>query len=187
MIPKNVQEACPLSDTTPPAPSTEDSTTDDQQAPGSAAPADGAEVAGDGTPSAAVKPEDDLPEWARKELTKVRGEAANYRTQLRAAQESLSNAKTPEEFQAATAQLSAKVTELETSLLRSSVARKYDLPDELAERLRGSTAEEMESDAKALQKFAGPVTPESLGGGLTPDSTDDGEMDPRKLARRTRR
>jgi len=67
------------------------------------------------------------------------------------------------------------------------VARKYDLPDELAARLRGSTVEELEADARTLAALLAPKAPESLGGGLTPSDDDDGEMDPRVLARRTRR
>ncbi len=134
-----------------------------------------------------TKPEDELPDWAKKELSRVRGEAANWRTQLREAQDALGKAKTPEEFEAATSELASKVTELEGQLMRSTVARKYELPDELAARLRGDTEEELEKDAKTLQKLIAPAAPESLGGGLTPNGDDDDEMDPRKLARRTRR
>ncbi|CAL9327215.1 hypothetical protein [Streptomyces sp. SudanB182_2057] len=84
--------------------------------------------------------------------------------------------------------MKAKNAELEHSLLVSSVARKYDLPEELAGRLRGSTPEELESDARALQALVLPAAPAALGGGLTPSADeDDGEMDPRRLARRTRR
>ncbi|QXE39413.1 hypothetical protein KQY30_25820 [Streptomyces sp. GMY02] len=132
-------------------------------------------------------PEDALPEWARKELTKVRGEAASYRTRLRDAESKLSEAKSPEEFEAALTEVKAKNAELEHSLVVASVARKFELPDELAGRLRGSTSQELETDAKALQALLAPAAPESLGGGLTPSDEDDGEMDPRKLARRTRR
>ena len=48
---------------------------------------------------------DELPEWARKSLEKANKEAANYRTQLREAQEALTKAKSPEDFEAVTAQL----------------------------------------------------------------------------------
>ncbi|MGW0705094.1 hypothetical protein ACWD4G_03800 [Streptomyces sp. NPDC002643] len=132
--------------------------------------------------------EDELPDWARKELAKVRGEAAGYRTRLRDAETKLSGAKSPEEVEAAIAEVKAKNAELEHSLVVASVARKYDLPEELAGRLRGTTPEELEADAKALQALITPAAPPALGGGLTPsDDEDDGEMDPRKLARRTRR
>ncbi|MFF3017109.1 hypothetical protein [Streptomyces sp. NPDC057939] len=83
--------------------------------------------------------------------------------------------------------MTAKNAELEHSLTVGQVARKYDLPDELTSRLRGATAEELEADAKTLQALLAPKRPEQLGGGLTPSDEDDGEMDPRALARRSRR
>ncbi|MFI0985031.1 hypothetical protein [Streptomyces exfoliatus] len=132
-------------------------------------------------------PEEELPDWARKELAKVRGEAASYRTRLRDAETKLDQAKTPEEFESALAEVKAKNAELEQSLVVASVARKYDLPEALAGRLRGSTPEELAADAKALQALIAPAAPPNLGGGLTPSDEDDGEMDPRKLARRSRR
>ncbi len=52
--------------------------------------------------------EDDLPDWARKELAKVRNEAAGYRTRLRDAETKLSGAKSPEEFEAALTDVKAK-------------------------------------------------------------------------------
>lgn len=131
--------------------------------------------------------EEALPDWARKELAKVRGEAAGYRTRLRDAETKLSGAKSPEDFEAALADVKAKNAELEHSLVVATVARKFDLPEALAGRLRGTTPEELEADAKALQSLITPVTPPALGGGLDPSDEDDGEMDPRKLARRTRR
>ncbi|MFE7124038.1 hypothetical protein [Streptomyces sp. NPDC057617] len=117
----------------------------------------------------------------------MRGEAASYRTRLRDAESKLSEAKSPEEFEAALTEVKAKNAELEHSLVVASVARKFELPDELAGRLRGSTPQELETDAKALQALLAPTAPESLGGGLTPSDEDDGEMDPRVLARRSRR
>lgn len=130
------------------------------------------------------KPEDELPEWAKKELTKVRGEAANYRVQLREAQEQLGKAKTPEEYEAATQQMGEKIAELEHTILRNTVAAKYELPAELAGRLQGKTEAELEADAKSLQQFMVPAAPERLSGGLDPNDDDDSEMDPGALARK---
>ncbi|WP_309242580.1 hypothetical protein [Streptomyces sp. KAI-26] len=133
-------------------------------------------------------PEDELPDWARKELAKARGEAAGYRTRLRDAETKLSGAKSPEEFEAALTEVKQKNAELERSVLIGTVARKFDLPEELAGRLHGTTPEELEADAKSLQSLLAPKAPSALGGGLDPSAgDDDGEMDPRKLARRTRR
>lgn len=130
---------------------------------------------------------DELPEWARKKLTKANSEAARYRTELREAQEKLQSAKTVEEFEAATKELADKNAELEQALLRERVARKHNLPDALADRLRGSTEEELVADAKALAKLvAAPddADPSSLGGGLDP--SDDADFDPVKAAREAR-
>jgi hypothetical protein len=162
-----VTEEKPAEGTAPESPSTE-----------------GTEVTPEG---AATKPEDELPEWARKELTKVRGEAANYRTKLREAETSLQNAKTPEEFEAARSELSSRIAELEHQVVVTAVARKYELPDELVPLLKGDSEEALEAVAKTLSRYALTPAPESLGGGLTPSDDDDDEMDPRKLARRTRR
>jgi hypothetical protein len=165
-----VTEEKPAEGTTPESPSTP--STEEKPAEGT-------------TPE--VKPEDELPEWARKELTKVRGEAANYRTKLREAEASLQNAKTPEEFEAARSELSTRIAELEHQVVVTAVARKYELPDELIPLLKGDSEEALEAVAKTLSKYAVTPAPESLGGGLTPSDDDDDEMDPRKLARRTRR
>ncbi|EFL15330.1 hypothetical protein [Streptomyces sp. C] len=131
--------------------------------------------------------EDELPPWARKELTKARTEAAGYRTRLRDAEEKLSGAKTAEEFEAALSEVKAENARLERSVLVATVARKFDLPETLASRLTGATPEELEADAKALQALLAPTAPPALSGGLDPSDEDDGEMNPRKLARRSRR
>ncbi|WP_328310240.1 phage scaffolding protein [Streptomyces sp. NBC_00442] len=138
------------------------------------------------TETAEPSGEDALPEWARKELAKVRGEAANYRTRLRDAETKLGEAKDPAEIEAAVAELKAQNAELERSILRSSVARRHELPDDLADALRGEDEAALEAHAKVLAKYVSAPLPPSLGGGLTPDD-GDGEMDPRKLARLTRR
>ncbi|OII68280.1 hypothetical protein [Streptomyces sp. CC77] len=131
--------------------------------------------------------EDALPEWARKELAKVRSEAANYRTRLRDAETKLSEAKDPAEVEAALTKLRAQNAELERSVLRASVARKYELPDDLADALRGDDEAALVAHAQVLAKYIPVPAPPPLGGGLTPDDGGDGEMDPRKLARLTRR
>jgi hypothetical protein len=127
---------------------------------------------------------DALPEWVRKELTSTRAEAANYRTKLRDAEAKLAGAKTPEEFEAAKAELSAKVAELEKSVTVATVARKFELPDELAALLKGDTPEELEACAKTLQKYATPAEPKALDGGLNPGTAGDNADDPAAAARR---
>lgn len=130
--------------------------------------------------------EDDLPDWAKKELKKARGEAANYRTKLREAEDSLSKAKTPEEYEAAVGQLQEVNARLEREVLVSKVARQFELPDELAELLKGDDEAALKAHAKTLQKFAPASEPDpELSGGLDPSGeTDDGKSDPRALAKK---
>jgi hypothetical protein len=132
---------------------------------------------------------DSLPEWAKKELTRARGEAANYRTQLREAERKLGEAKTPEEVEAAISELREQNAKLERAIIVSKVATKYGLSDFLASRLIGSTEAELEADAKLAAKEVPVATPPppSVSGGLDPSDSEDSEIDPRKLAARFRR
>lgn len=83
----------------------------------------------------------------------------NYRTQLREAQKSLEAVATPEEYGATAAELTTKLTELETELLRTKVAAKHELPDEMAARLRGTRVDELEADARTLAALVQPAPP----------------------------
>jgi hypothetical protein len=148
---------------------------------------------GDGTPAPdgdaqvpATSPEDELPDWARKELTKVRGEAASYRTRLRDAEDKLKDAKTPEEFESAVSEIRNANAALERQIMVNKVAGKYELPAELAARLQGDDEAALEADAKALAALvAAKTTPETLGGGLNPGESDD-DFDPVAAARKAR-
>ncbi|MFD6636763.1 hypothetical protein ACFWDN_13210 [Micromonospora chalcea] len=149
---------------------------------------------GEGTSTEAEEKDDEkdddgtaeLPKWAREKLTKANAEAANYRTRLREVEKKLSEAKTPEDFETATKELREANVNLERQLLRERVARKAGLPDDLAERLQGATQEELEADAKKLQKYAAaPSTTGDLRGGLDPSDEED-VFDPVKAAREAR-
>lgn len=140
-----------------------------------------------GTPPAPVeKPKlsyDDL----EKELTRTRGEAANYRVKLREAQASLEAAKTPEDIEAAVAEFREQNARLERQLLVNEVAR--DLPDDLREVIAtlaesGLPEDALKAKAAQLSKYATPaVEPGHLEGGLRPDEEpDDDPSDPRELA-----
>ncbi|WP_438470778.1 hypothetical protein [Streptomyces asiaticus] len=158
------------------------STEEKQPAETSKTPAEGETPAGDGTGST----EETVPsEVLRKKLTDANAEAANYRTKLRETESKLSQAKTMEEFEAATAELRGQIETLERQILLSNVAAKYELPPALAKRLTGATEAELEADAKELQKLVTPSAPASLSGGLNPDDTDD--FDPVKAARAARK
>lgn len=143
-------------------------------------------AAPEGTPEAS--PEDALPEWARKELSRARSDAARYRTSLRDAESKLAEAKTSDEFEAATKELAEANAALTREITVRDIAAKHGLPAALAARLTGSTPEEMEADAVELSKLIAPApTAGSPGGGLNPNEDQDDEMDPRKLAARYRR
>lgn len=137
--------------------------------------------------STGEKPQEESvpPEVLRKKLTDANAEAANYRTKLRETEAKLSSAKTVEEFEAAVNELKAQNEALERTILLNNVAAKYELPEALAKRLTGATAEELEADAKELQKLVAPSQPESLSGGLDPEDTED--FDPVKAVAKIRR
>ena len=54
------------------------------------------------------------------------------------------------------ADLLTRATTAETSLTKSKIASKFHIPVELAERLQGETAEEIEKDAETFSGFMGP-------------------------------
>lgn len=155
-------------------------------------PLEGETPAGDETTSTEEKPGEKPaeevvpPEVLRKKLTDANAEAANYRTKLREVEAKLSEAKTVEEFEAATSELKGQVDALERAILLRDVAAKYELPAALAKRLAGTTPEELEADAKELQKLVAPAAPESLGGGLDPEDDSD-DFDPVKAVQAARR
>jgi hypothetical protein len=165
-------------------PSTEETTTEETVE----TPPEGETPKGDETPSTEEAPaEESVPsEVLRKKLTDANAEAANYRTKLRETEAKLSSAKTVEEFEAATAELKGQIETLERTILLNNVAAKYELPEVLAKRLNGATPEELEADAKELQKLIAPAAPESLGGGLNPEDDAD-DFDPVKAAQAARR
>ncbi|MFI5863556.1 hypothetical protein [Streptomyces sp. NPDC051546] len=149
-------------------------------------PSAGETPAGDETTSTEGKSEEVPAEVLRKELTDVRAEAANYRVKLREVEAKFANAKTPEEFEAAVSELKVQNEALERQILLNNVATKYELPAALAKRLAGTTPEELEADAKELQKLVAPAAPESLRGGLDPEDDPD-DFDPVKAVLAARR
>lgn len=138
----------------------------------------------EGKPADQVK---DLPDWAQKIITDLRGENANYRTRAKTAEEQLSSAKTPEEMEAAVNEVRAVNARLERELLVSRVAAEFDLPGELAEVLKGDDVDALKAHAKTLAKFAGSPEPGNLSGGLTPTDENGDEADPVKVAMAVRK
>lgn len=129
----------------------------------------------------------DLP-GAVSALAKVRKEAADHRTKLRALEKAMAEAKTPEQV----AEITKKITDdnaTETrTLLVENVALAHKLPADLASALQGKDRTELEAHAKILAKYV-PATETDdppLGGGVNPlDGPED--FDPVKAAREAKR
>ena len=122
--------------------------------------------------------DEDLPDWAQRKLAKANREAASYRTQLRELQNTTKDAKTPEEFAAA-------IADATMVLERDLVIAQHGLPADLTPLLAGKTREEMEANAKTLQRYVQRPPKGNLRGGLTPDGPANplAGKDPRTLAR----
>ncbi|GAA4726375.1 hypothetical protein GCM10023350_06390 [Nocardioides endophyticus] len=78
--------------------------------------------------------------------------------------------------------------DIDRAQLVQSAALEHNLPNELAEALKGETSEEIEAHAKVLAKFASvePADDPELSGGLDPLGDPDGEFDALAAARRAR-
>lgn len=87
-----------------------------------------------------------LPDWARSELEALRQEADTFRTTVTELRESLAQAKSPDEVEAA----AARVAALELELHRERLGRTYNLPEVFAALISGDTEESREEHAKAL-------------------------------------
>lgn len=168
------------------------------------------EGAPEATTETADAPSTDLsPEDLRKELEKVRREAASWRVKYRDAEPLVQKAKELEDAQKTEAQkLAEQLAEARkngetaaSQLARVNAAIKArlfdangDLDMDLVDRLRGSTAEELEEDAKKLgERFARPASTTSApspgarprprldSARPNPGASDD-EKDPKKIA-----
>jgi hypothetical protein len=142
------------------------------------APAATTEVAPESKPD----PWDGIPDefaWAKSAVESANREAAARRVALREAEEKLSKAKTPEEFEAAVNEIKSSEQKLTVDLERERAARKHKLDDEVLEFLTGTTAEQIEAQAAKLAalKPGAPatqtvvVTQPTPTGGITPGDT----------------
>lgn len=119
----------------------------------------------------------------RTELESVRQESAARRILVRELEQTkealttqLSEAKTPEEFQAAVADYENKVAEATLTATKERVGRTHGLPDALVARLQGKNEEELTADAAALKALlpadqpapTPPAPKDPPSGGLTP-------------------
>lgn len=138
-------------------------------------------------------PAEEIPaDVLRKKVTDANAEAANYRTKLRAAEDALKTAKTPEEVAAIVKGLTDERETTEHSLVVENVALKAKLPEDLTALLSdysaGKTREQIEAHALVLAKYA-PVTEDeevTPKGGLRPQ-TDEGVFDPVATVNKNRR
>lgn len=145
--------------------------------------------------------ESTLPQWARDAITRGNTEAAGFRTKLREAEEKLSNAKTPEDIAAATKEwqekfeaAERKASEVALDAARTVAKVTHGLTDRVAGSLKGTTAEEIEADAKAWAEELGTLpknddttrrtrTPGGgLGGGGSAPGAGSESYDPAALA-----
>jgi hypothetical protein len=138
-----------------------------------------------------------LPEefkWLAKEVTTARNEAARYRTERNDLRKSLEGAVTVEDFEAAKSEWDGKVR----SLVRQQIIKDHNLPEELAELLKGDDEASLTEHAAKLAKFVpkevdeappAPVEPEAPTpppltpvGGRDPGASAD-DIDPADLVK----
>jgi hypothetical protein len=146
------------------------------------------EETGNSTPTPTQTSE--LPEWARKAISDANAEAAAKRVELRTKNDELTAANNKITTIGAEKDAAVKAkTDAETSLLKLTVALAAGIPGEraaaVAERLKGSTKEEIEADAKTLVETFGAsfepgapsATDPSQGqGGNANSGTPEGDM-----------
>lgn len=131
--------------------------------------------------------DDDSDDWrsnfdadkAAERIRKLQSEAKNLRAR----------AKDAETKAAGVDERDKRIQSLESDLLRERVGRRLNLPDELVDRLRGGTEDELLADAEKLVGLIGarPASrkpAEQLRGGLDPER--EPEEDPKEAVRRIR-
>lgn len=98
----------------------------------------------------------ELPEWAQNELSRARNDAASYRTKLRETETARDNfEKTLNEETTKITALQSEVDDLKLNSAKFDVALeafdvKGDQVKAFADRLRGSTPDELKADAKSV-------------------------------------
>jgi len=102
-----------------------------------------------------------LPEWAQSELSRARNDAANYRTRLReaeAARDTLQKSYDDEVTKAKNAEATledTKLTSLKFEAALEALGIDASPANALADRLRGSTIDELKIDAKSVTEAFG--------------------------------
>lgn len=88
--------------------------------------------------------------WAKNAVESANREAASRRVALRELEDKVKDAKTPEEFNSALAEVKAKEVELTNTLAKERAARKHSLTDDLLEFLTADSVEGIEAQAEKL-------------------------------------
>lgn len=109
----------------------------------------------------APKNQDELDAMIRRRLAKAKTDAETAARATWDQEQKQKEAKDKDDVRALLTLAEEKIQKLEEDLkterfgsVRSRVAAKHKLPEDLAERLRGETEEELEADAKRLAKYA---------------------------------
>ncbi len=103
----------------------------------------------------------ELPEWAQSELSRARNDAASYRTKLRETETARDNLqKTLDEESGKVKNLQTELDDFKLNSAKLDVALeafdvKGDQVKAFADRLRGSTPEELKTDAKSVLETFG--------------------------------
>lgn len=128
---------------------------------------------------------DSLPESWQAEIRKLRSENAKHRTSNKELKDRLEAAKSPEDFEALKSETQATIAKLERDL--SIAKHTQGLDPDLVEFVTGDTDEEIKASADKVRALLGrnQGSDSTPGGGMRPDS-DDGPLDPKKLAAASR-
>lgn len=117
--------------------------------------------AADTTNASEAKSVSDLPKWAQDELSRARNDAASYRTKLRETEAARDGLKTSLDDEASKkAALEIEVNDLKLGGTKLDVALEAygvekDKVKAFADRLRGSTPEELAADGKSIMETFG--------------------------------
>lgn len=117
----------------------------------------------------------EVPPEVRAALKKANKEAETLRLRLREFEDQ--NKTELEKATSRATEASEKLTKTETENLRLRTALSKSLPLELADRLRGDSAEEMAADADRLLALVAPSRPGPPNGGFDPGARDSAPPD----------
>lgn len=135
-------------------------------------------------------PEDgglDLP-GALKALSKARREVASHKSRFEELSTQLAESYSPERFESELAQARDEMSAQTRTVLAENIALRFNLPDDLADALRGDTREELTAHARRLARYAPyEVEDPDVSGGLDPSGDGERGFDPVAYARSMRR